>query len=214
MSDGDNPPIIPGLTAEIVSAYLSHHSLATTDVGRLVSVVGLELSGLGHVPEPSAGPQPAVPVPESVRRDRLVCLVCGQPFKSLRRHLRTSHELTPEAYRERFGLVRDYPMVAAASSEERAAIARRTGLGLRRWPVPEAVVVPEVAAEAEPTGSPRRPQQSEPAAAAEAAPQPVAKPVRGRRVARKVEATAAIDPARQPQPEAEPKPRRPRRPKR
>jgi predicted transcriptional regulator len=211
MSDGDNPPIIPGLTAEIVSAYLSHHSLATTDVGRLVSVVGLELSGLGHVPEPSARPQPAVPVAESVRRNHLVCLVCGMPFKSLRRHLRTSHELTPEAYRERFGLVRDYPMVAAASSEERAAIARRTGLGLRRWPVPEAVVVPEVAAEAEPTGGP---QQSEPAAAAEAVPQPVAKPVRGRRVARKVEATAAIDPARQPQPEAELKPRRPRRPKR
>ena len=214
MSDGDNPPIIPGLTAEIVSAYLSHHSLATTDVGRLVSVVVLELSGLGHVPEPSPRPQPAVPVPDSVHRDHLVCLVCGKPFKSLRRHLRTSHELTPEAYRDRFGLVRDYPMVAAASSKERAAIARRTGLGLRRRPVPETVVVPAVAAEAEPTGDPRRPQQSETAAATESVPQPLAKPVRGRRVARKVEATAGMDPARQPQPEPEPKPRRPRRPKR
>ena len=214
MSDGDNPPIIPGLTAEIVSAYLSHHSLATTDVGRLVSVVVLELSGLGHLPEPSPRPQPAVPVPDSVHHDQLVCLVCGKPFKSLRRHLRTSHELTPEAYRDRFGLVRDYPMVAAASSKERAAIARRTGLGLRRRPVPEAVVVPAVAAEAEPTGDPRRPQQSETVAATESVPQPLAKPVRGRRVARKVEATAGMDPARQPQPEPEPKPRRPRRPKR
>jgi predicted transcriptional regulator len=209
MSDGDNPPIIPGLTAEIVSAYVSHHSLATTDVGRLVRVVAEGLGGLGHVPESSAGPQPAVPVAQSVRRDHLVCLVCGMKFKSLRRHLRTSHELTPEAYRQRFGLVRDYPMVAAASSEERAAIARRTGLGLRRWPVPEAVVVPEVAGEAEPTA-----QQPATAAGAEALPQPVAKPVRGRRAARTVEATAAIDPARLPQPEPEPKPRRPRRPKR
>jgi predicted transcriptional regulator len=149
MSDGDTAPTIPGLTAEIVSAYVSHHSIAIADIGRLVSVVAEELGGLGHVPEPPPGPQPAVPVRDSVHRDHLVCLVCGKPFKSLRRHLQNAHELTPRAYRERFGLIRDYPMVAAASTEQRAAIARRSGLGQRRPPEPAGMT--EVPVEAPPT---------------------------------------------------------------
>jgi predicted transcriptional regulator len=152
MSDGDTAPAIPGLTAEIVSAYVSHHSIATADIGRLVSVVAEELGGLGHVPEPPVGSQPAVPVRKSVHRDHLVCLVCGKPFKSLRRHLQNAHELTPPAYRERFGLVRDYPMVSAESSEQRAAIARRSGLGQRRPPEPAGMT--EVPAEAPPTRGP------------------------------------------------------------
>jgi predicted transcriptional regulator len=213
MSDGVTTPTIPGLTAEIVSAYVSHHSIATADIGRLVSVVAEELGGLGHVPEPPARPQPAVPVRDSVHRDHLVCLVCGKPFKSLRRHLRTSHELTPPAYRERFGLARDYPMVAAASSEQRAAIARRSGLGQRRPPEPTGMA--EVPAEAPPTHGPGGTTRRKTVAAAVTAPQPALRPVRGRRALKLADVTTGIDLAQQPQPELapQPRPRRPRRPK-
>lgn len=192
MRTDDDPPTIPGLTTDIVVAYLGHHAIATADLGRLITTVAQELNGLGHVPEPPARPEPAVPVRQSLKRDRLVCLVCGKPFKSLRRHLRTSHDLTPDSYRAMFELTRDYPMVAAASSEQRTAIAQRSGLGQRRPVEPEAAVEPETVV------------------VAAAVPQPALRPVRGRRAPKKTAATAATDPALQPQPEAEPEPR-PRR---
>jgi predicted transcriptional regulator len=195
MRTDEDAPTIPGLTTDIVVAYLGHHAIATADVGPLITTVAQELNGLGHEPEPPAGPEPAVPVRQSVKRDHLVCLVCGKPFKSLRRHLRTSHELTPDAYRQIFELARDYPMVAAASTEQRAAIARRSGLGQRRTGEPEAAVEPE------------------PVVAATTAPQPALRPVRGRRAPKRASGTTASDPARQPRPEPEPEPRRTRRPK-
>lgn len=193
MRTDDDAPTIPGLTTDIVVAYLGHHAVATADVGRLITTIADELNGLGHAPEPPAGPEPAVPVRKSVKRDHLVCLVCGMPFKSLRRHLQSAHGLAPDAYRQIFDLPRDYPMVAAASSEQRAAIARRSGLGQRRPVEAEAAV------------------ETEPAAAAATTPQPALKPVRGRRTTKKTEATVASDPALQPQPEPEPKPKRRRR---
>jgi predicted transcriptional regulator len=137
MSNGDDAPTVTSLTTEIVSAYVGHHTIATAEVARLITTVGRELDGLGREPEQPARPEPAVSVRRSVQRDHLVCLVCGKRFKSLRRHLQTAHDLTPAAYRETFGLRHDYPMVAAASSEQRAEIARRTGLGQRRPPEPE-----------------------------------------------------------------------------
>jgi len=163
MHDSDNAPTIAGLTTEIVAAYVGHHSIATADFGRLIAAVGQELAGLGREPEPPTKVEPAVPVRRSVQRDHLVCLVCGKPFKSLRRHLRTSHDLTPDSYRATFELARDYPMVAAASSEQRAAIARRSGLGQRRPPEPA------TAAQAEPVR------------------EPALKPVRGRRAVKKAD---------------------------
>lgn len=163
MHDSVNTPTIAGLTTEIVAAYVGHHSIATADFGRLIAAVGQELAGLGQEPEQPSKAEPAVPVRRSVQRDHLVCLVCGEPFKSLRRHLRTSHDLTPDSYRAMFELARDYPMVAAASSEQRAAIARRSGLGQRRPPEPAPV------AQAEPVR------------------QPALKPVRGRRAVKKAE---------------------------
>jgi predicted transcriptional regulator len=207
MSDGDTTPTIPGLTAEIVSAYVSHHSIATADIGRLVSVVAEELGGLGHVPEPPPGPQPAVPVRDSVHRDHLVCLVCGKPFKSLRRHLQNAHELTPRAYRERFGLIRDYAMVAAASSEQRAAIARRSGLGQRRPPEPAGMT--EVPVEAPPTRGRGGATVRKTMAAAVTAPQPALRSVRGRRAPKGADDTTGIDLAQQPQPEPPPPEPRP-----
>ena len=196
MRTDDDAPTIPGLTTDIVVAYLGHHAIATADVGRLITTVAQELNGLGHAPEPPAGPEPAVPVRQSIKRDHLVCLVCGKPFKSLRRHLQSAHGLTPAAYRQMFELAPDYPMVAAASTEQRAAIARRTGLGQRRPVEPETAVEPEV------------PVEPETVVAAAIAPQSALKPARGRRPAKKAENRSATDPALQPQPEAEPKPRR------
>jgi predicted transcriptional regulator len=213
MSNGEDAPSIPRLTTDIVTAYVSHHNVATTDLSQIIVIIGRELSGLGHVPEPPAVPQPAVPVRESVRRDRLVCLVCGKPFKSLRRHLQNAHELTPPAYRERFGLARDYPMVAAASSEQRAAIARRSGLGQRRPPEP--IVLPEAPGEAPPTRGSGGTTQRDTVAAAATTPPPALRPVRGRRAPKLADVTTGIDLAQQPQPKLEPQPkaRRPRRPK-
>ena len=190
MRTDDDVPTIPGLTTDIVVAYLGHHAIATVEVGRLITTVAQELSGLGQAPEPPAGPKPAVPVRQSVKRDHLICLVCGKPFKSLRRHLQSAHGLTPVAYRQMFELARDYPMVAAASTEQRAAIARRSGLGQRRPVEPETAVEPETVVAT--------------------APQPALKPIRGRRPAKKAENSLATDPALQPQPEAEPEPK-PRR---
>ena len=173
MHDDNNVATITGLTAEIVAAYVSHHGVATADFGRLIAAVGKELGGLGRVPEPPAKALPAVPVRRSVRDDHLVCLVCGKPFKSLRRHLRTSHALTPQAYREKFELGGDYPMVAAASTERRVEIARRSGLGQRRLPEPELA--------AQPAREDTNP----------AAPQATPKPVRGRRTPKKADLVPA-----------------------
>jgi predicted transcriptional regulator len=213
MSDSNNLPTIPGLTAAIVSAYVSNHSLATADVGRLVGVVAEELGGLGRQPEPPAGPEPAVPVRESVRRDHLVCLVCGKAFKSLRRHLQSAHGLTPAAYRAMFDLARDYPIVAAAYTELRAAMARRSGLGRRR--AAEPMSVSEAPAEPPPTRGPEGTTPPETVAAAATGPQPALRLVRGRRAPKAANVTTGVDLAQQlqPDPEPEPRPRRARRPK-
>lgn len=132
MTDQDNPSSLPELTAEIVTSYVGHHDVAVADVPRLITLVGRELAGLGKQPEQPARPEPAVSVRRSVRPDHLVCLVCGMRLKTLRRHLQAAHSLTPEAYREMFGLRPDYPMVAPDTSQARAEIARRSGLGQRQ----------------------------------------------------------------------------------
>ena len=118
------------LTAEIVSAYVAHNSLATSDLARLIGVVAAELRSVGRAPDPTpVKAEPAVPIRRSIGRDRLTCLICGKRQKMLRRHLGVAHGLTPSAYREMFGLKSDYPMVAPSYSEERAELARKIGLG-------------------------------------------------------------------------------------
>jgi predicted transcriptional regulator len=118
------------LTTEIVSAYVSHNSLATSDLARLIGVVAAELQSVGRASELApVKAEPAVPVRRSVHRDRLTCLVCGKRQKMLRRHLGVAHGLTPGEYRGLFGLKSDYPMVAPSYSEERAELARKIGLG-------------------------------------------------------------------------------------
>jgi predicted transcriptional regulator len=122
---------IVGLTAEIVTAYVAYHRLRVLDVPNVINTVGLELASLATQSQPSElkKPEPSVPVRRSVRPDHLVCLVCGKKQKLLKRHLSGEHELTPDEYRETFGLKADYPMVAPNYAQQRRELALSIGLG-------------------------------------------------------------------------------------
>ena len=124
------------LTAEIVSVYVAHHTVASTDLPTLIATVGKELAGLGRRPveQEEAKPTPAVPIRRSVRPDDIVCLICGKPQKMLKRHLATRHELEPDAYRAMFGLKDDYPLVAPSYAATRSALAKKIGLGRKPEP--------------------------------------------------------------------------------
>jgi predicted transcriptional regulator len=127
---------IAELTTEIVAAYVSYHRLRVPDVPNVISAVGIELASLGTATEPSQmkKPEPAVPMRRSVRPDHLVCLVCGKKQKLLKRHLAGEHELTPDEYRQRFGLKPDYPMVAPNYAKQRRELALSIGLGRPKKP--------------------------------------------------------------------------------
>lgn len=119
------------LTVEIVSAYVSNNRVQPSDLSALISAVHVALSGLGKSAEPE-GPvyEKATPaqVKKSITPGGLVSFIDGKPYKTLKRHL-SKHGLAPEDYRARYGLPRDYPMVAASYSEQRSAISKATGLG-------------------------------------------------------------------------------------
>jgi predicted transcriptional regulator len=118
------------LTSEIVAAYVSSHRVAPAELEVLIESVAGSLAEVGDRPEPvPARPAPAVPVRRSLARDHLICLVCGQKLKTLKRHLAVLHQLSPDEYRERFGLRSEYPMVAPSYAALRSEFARRTGLG-------------------------------------------------------------------------------------
>lgn len=131
MSDGPEHAKLAELTAEIVSAYVSHHQVALADLGDLIGAVAERLKQLGQPAEPPPEPkaEPAVPVRRSITPDHLVCLICGKRQKLLKRHLSVEHDLTPHRYRETFGLGSDYPMVAPAYRERRRELALVIGLG-------------------------------------------------------------------------------------
>ncbi len=119
------------LTADIVAAYVSHNQMEAEAVPELIRSVFLAMQAA--VSEPARddvkAPIPAVPVEKSVSDDYIICLEDGKKYKSLKRHLRTQYGLTPKAYRERWGLDADYPMVAPNYSIERSRLAKRAGLG-------------------------------------------------------------------------------------
>ena len=119
------------LSAEIVCAYVSHNALSQTDLTKLIAEVHTALRGLGstEVQAPVEELKPAVPVKKSVAPDHIVCLEDGKKFKSLKRHLRTHYNLSPEEYREKWGLPADYPMVAPNYSATRSRLAKDNGLG-------------------------------------------------------------------------------------
>ena len=125
------------VTAEIVSAYVGNNTIATADLPSLISSVAGQLGRLEQEHAEPVKPTPAVPINRSVRKQNIVCLVCGQPQKLLKRHLAATHELTPEDYRDLFDLKRDYPMVASDYAAQRSAMAKKIGLG-RKTPVQKA----------------------------------------------------------------------------
>ncbi len=123
------------LTADIVSAYVSNNSVPTAELANLISDVHSALSrvGAGITPELPAEPQkPATSIKKSVTPEYIVCLEDGKQFKSLKRHLRTQYNMSPDQYREKWGLPADYPMVAPAYAEARSRLAKEMGLGQQR----------------------------------------------------------------------------------
>jgi predicted transcriptional regulator len=127
----EEPRSVAALTTEIVVAYVTKNTIATTELGDLIGAVSRALGVLGRKAPERAKPGPAVPVRRSIHDSHLVCLVCGKQQKILRRHLEVAHQLTPAAYRELFGLKPDYPMAAPGYSRQRSEMAKRVGLGQR-----------------------------------------------------------------------------------
>ncbi|TIO72201.1 MucR family transcriptional regulator [Mesorhizobium sp.] len=126
------------LTANIVSAYVSNNPVPATQLPDLIASVDRSVRALGgRKPMPAEAPVPAVNPKRSIFPDFIICLEDGKKFKSLKRHLATDYGLTPEAYREKWGLPADYPMVAPMYSEKRSQLAKASGLGRHpKMPVP------------------------------------------------------------------------------
>jgi predicted transcriptional regulator len=122
------------LAAEIVSAYVSNNNVTSADLPSLINEVHAVLARIanGATETPAEAPKPAVPVKKSVTPDYIVCLEDGKKFKSLKRHLRTQYNMTPEQYREKWGLPSDYPMVAPNYARARSELAKEMGLGQQR----------------------------------------------------------------------------------
>ncbi len=119
-----------GLTAQIVSAHVSHNPVPAAELPGLIQEVFRTLAGVGNRPAPEPErPQPAVPIKKSITPGYLICLEDGKKLKMLKRHLKTSYNLTPEQYRERWGLGSDYPMVAPDYAKHRSSLAKKIGLG-------------------------------------------------------------------------------------
>ena len=119
------------MTADIVSAFVSNNSVPATELPMLIQSVHRALSGVSITAEPveSAPREPAVPLKKSVNPDFIVCLEDGRKFKSLKRHLRTKYNMSPEEYRAKWGLPKDYPMVAPNYAKARSDLAKQMGLG-------------------------------------------------------------------------------------
>jgi predicted transcriptional regulator len=125
------------MTAEVVSAYLSHNQIPLADVPQLIKVVGAQIATLGSEQADSeeGKPKPAVPIRRSVRGDYIVCLEDGKKLKLLKRYLKTRFDMSPQDYREKWGLPASYPMVAPNYAKARSELAQRIGLGRPKRPV-------------------------------------------------------------------------------
>ena len=126
----DMQETLVSLTADIVAAHVSNNSVAVSDLPVLIQNVHGALAGLGTAaPEPEAKQEPAVSVRASVKPDYIVCLEDGKKLKMLKRHLMTHYNLTPDQYREKWGLDASYPMVAPHYAAARSQLAKKMGLG-------------------------------------------------------------------------------------
>ncbi|MGV2981603.1 MucR family transcriptional regulator [Camelimonas sp. ID_303_24] len=119
------------ITADIVASFVANNRVDQDQLPALIASVHASLQRLGQGGAPAAEEtlQPAVPVKRSVTPDYIICLEDGKRFKSLKRHLRTAYDMTPEEYRARWGLPADYPMVAPNYAASRSALAKSMGLG-------------------------------------------------------------------------------------
>jgi len=121
------------LTADIVAAHVSNNSVAVSDLPNLIQNVHEALTGIAASGSAAQEkPEPKVSIRSSVKPDYVTCLECGSKQKMLKRHLMTSHEMTPSEYRQKWGLSADYPMVAPNYAEQRRTLAKSIGLGTKR----------------------------------------------------------------------------------
>ena len=134
MAENPNDNLYIELAADIVSAYLSHNSVPSSEIPNLINQIyaALKRVSAGQGATAAEPPKPAVPIKRSVTPEYIVCLEDGLKFKSLKRHLRTRYNLTPDQYREKFGLPPDYPMVAPNYAAARSKLAKDMGLGQQR----------------------------------------------------------------------------------
>jgi predicted transcriptional regulator len=135
MDSPSNPgDTLISLTADIVSAHVSNNSVAVTDLPALIQNVHNALNGLSDEAQeaPSRKQEPAVSIRSSVKPDYIVCLEDGKKLKMLKRHLMTHYQMTPDEYRQKWGLGPDYPMVAPNYAEQRRSLAKSIGLGTTR----------------------------------------------------------------------------------
>lgn len=167
MADDSNNDLI-AMTADVVAAYVSNNKVAASEVADLVASIHSALSKTAApAPEPETAKQePAVSIRSSIKHDYIVCLEDGAKLKMLKRYLRTNYDMSPEEYRTKWGLARDYPMVAPAYAEQRRTLAHAIGLGRKKaeevLAEPSAVVPKERkgkasdAAPSKPRGRPRK----------------------------------------------------------
>ena len=121
------------LTADIVAAHVSNNSVAVNDLPNLIQNVHSALTGISTSRSaPEAKPEPKVSIRSSVKPDFIVCLEDGKRLKMLKRHLMTHYQMTPDQYRQKWGLAADYPMVAPNYAEQRRTLAKSIGLGTKR----------------------------------------------------------------------------------
>lgn len=131
MPENNNHEELLALTTEIVSAYVANNTIHAKEIPAIIEQVFKTLSTVRADDKAGAAsrPQPAVPIKRSVTPDYIVCLEDGKKLKMLKRHLKTTYDMTPETYRERWGLPADYPMVAENYARQRSELAKKIGLG-------------------------------------------------------------------------------------
>jgi predicted transcriptional regulator len=120
------------LTTDIVASHVANNSVAVADLSHLIQQVYSALAGVGPAWGAAERPNPAVSIKRSITPDYVICLEDGKKLKMLKRHLKTRYNLSPDEYRERWGLPADYPMVAPNYAKQRSALAKKIGLGTKR----------------------------------------------------------------------------------
>jgi predicted transcriptional regulator len=174
MSSPDQNRTLLGLTAQIVAAHVSKNSVSAHELPPLIEHVYHALANAGSAPVVAEKPAPVVPAKRSVFPDYIICLEDGRKLKTLKRHLRSTYDLSPEQYREKWDLPADYPMVAPNYAEHRSRLAKQLGLGRKGMAADEDVeeaddiaAVPEAPAPAPavPVARPAETRRPEPTAA-------------------------------------------------